>query len=191
MRDPASFKPSHVAAYEHRRSSLPNGTPMQASVAPVSRTFGIKYLGESLRTSNVPFSQVGCPEIHLGGWRDREGYLYLTDRRTDMVLVGGANVYPAEVEAALEEHRAVASCAVIGLPDEDLGSRIHAIIQLDFAVNSEELLDHLRSRLAPYKLPRTFEFVPGPLRNEAGKVRRYALREERLRDDRGCQTAKP
>ena len=56
------------------------------------------------------------------GWIDADGYLYLADRETDMILVGGANVYPAEVEAALDEHPAVASSRVIGLPDEDLGN---------------------------------------------------------------------
>ena len=63
------------------------------------------------------------------GWFDEDGYLYLADRRTDMILVGGSNVYPAEIEAALEEHPQVQSVAVIGLPDDDLGNRIHAIVQ--------------------------------------------------------------
>ena len=62
------------------------------------------------------------------GYLDEDGYLYLVDRKADMILVGGANVYPAEVEAALDAHAAVRSSAVIGLPDEDLGSRIHAIV---------------------------------------------------------------
>jgi bile acid-coenzyme A ligase len=65
------------------------------------------------------------------GWMDAEGYLYLTDRDTDMILVGGANVYPAEVESALEEHPRVRGSCVIGLPDEDLGHVVHAIIQVE------------------------------------------------------------
>ena len=63
------------------------------------------------------------------GYFDADGYLYLADRRTDMILVGGANVYPAEIEAALDEHPDVLSSAVVGLPDEDLGQRVHAIVQ--------------------------------------------------------------
>ena len=109
------------------------------------------------------------------GWMDAEGYLYLTDRDTDMILVGGANVYPAEVEAALEEHPRVRGSCVIGLPDEDLGNVVHAIVQVDGEVGDAELLTHLRDRLAPYKLPRSFERVNEPLRDEAGKVRRPAL----------------
>jgi bile acid-coenzyme A ligase len=111
---------------------------------------------------------------------DREGYLYLTDRDTDMILVGGANVYPAEVEGALEEHPGIRGSCVIGLPDEDLGNVVHAIVQVDREVGDAELLAHLRERLVPYKLPRSFERVTEPLRDDAGKVRRSALRAARV-----------
>jgi len=114
------------------------------------------------------------------GWFDADGYLFLADRRTDMILVGGANVYPAEVEAVLEEYPGVQSCAVIGLPDEDMGARVHAIIQSSGAISQEDLIAHLSDRLVSYKRPRTFEFCEEPLRDEAGKVRRSALRDERL-----------
>jgi len=114
------------------------------------------------------------------GWFDAEGYLYLADRRTDMILVGGSNVYPAEIEAALEEHPAVQSCAVIGLPDDDLGSRIHAIVNAKGQVTGEDLAEHLKDRLVTYKRPRSFEFVDEPVRDDAGKVRRTALRDARI-----------
>lgn len=116
------------------------------------------------------------------GWMDADGYLYLADRRTDMILVGGANIYPAEVEAGINEHPAVRSCAVIGLPDEERGNRVHAIVDLDGAdgVDENDLRVFLGERLVSYKVPRTFEFVSEPLRDDAGKVRRSALRAERL-----------
>jgi len=116
------------------------------------------------------------------GSMDAEGYLYLADRRTDMILVGGANIYPAEVEAGINEHPAVRSCAVIGLPDEERGNRVHAIVDLDGvdALDENELRSFLGERLVSYKVPRTFEFVSEPLRDDAGKVRRSALRTERL-----------
>ena len=98
-----------------------------------------------------------------------------------MILSGGANIYPAEVEAALQEHPAVHSCAVIGLPDDDKGNAIHAIIEADpSSIDLDELKQFLGERLVVYKLPRTFEFVDTPLRDDAGKVRRSALRAERL-----------
>jgi bile acid-coenzyme A ligase len=97
-----------------------------------------------------------------------------------MILTGGANVYPAEIEAALDEHPAVGSSCVIGFPDDDLGNRIHAIVQATASVTDDELRTHLSDRLVRYKIPRTFEFVADPLRDDAGKVRRSALRAERL-----------
>ena len=97
-----------------------------------------------------------------------------------MLLVGGANVYPAEIEAALDEHWAVLSSCVIGLPDDDLGSVPHAIVELSTPVDDAELFAHLAQRLAPYKRPRTIERVDEPLRDDAGKLRRSALRAARL-----------
>jgi bile acid-coenzyme A ligase len=117
------------------------------------------------------------------GWFDEDGYLYLADRRTDMILVGGSNVYPAEIEAALEEHPQVQSVAVIGLPDDDLGNTIHAIVQARGTVTPEDLKAHLADLLVSYKQPRTYEFVDEPLRDDAGKVRRSALRDARLKKE--------
>jgi bile acid-coenzyme A ligase len=114
------------------------------------------------------------------GWVDAEGYVYLADRRTDMVVTGGANVYPAEVEAALDSHPSVRSSAVIGLPDEDLGQRLHAIVDATGLVEEEALRAHVATRLARTKVPRSFEFTSEPLRDDAGKIRRSALREARL-----------
>jgi bile acid-coenzyme A ligase len=114
------------------------------------------------------------------GWKDEGGYLYLADRDTDMMLVGGANVYPAEVEATLDEHPKVTSSCVIGLPDDEYGSTVHAIVQTAETLAATELDAFLRSRLAKYKLPRTYEFVTEPLRGDDGKVRRSALRAARI-----------
>ncbi len=115
------------------------------------------------------------------GYVDAEGFLYLTDRRADMILAGGANIYPAEVEAAIELFPGVRSCVVIGLPDDDLGNRIHAIVDTPDAVDQEALTAFLAERLVRYKIPRSYEFTDdGPLRDDAGKVRRKNLRAERL-----------
>ncbi|MBB4375149.1 bile acid-coenzyme A ligase [Bradyrhizobium sp. cir1] len=136
------------------------------------------------------YTVVGAPPPASlpGGWEtlgdigyfDADGYLYLVDRRADMILVGGANVYPAEVEAAIDEHPLVLSSAVVGLPDEDMGSTVHAIVQARPGLTADTLLVHLEHRLVGYKRPRTFEFVDEPLRDDAGKVRRTRLRDERI-----------
>jgi bile acid-coenzyme A ligase len=124
-----------------------------------------------------------------GGWEslgdmgrmDEDGYLYLSDRQTDMILCGGANIYPAEVEAAIDAFPGVRSSAVIGLPHADLGNSIHAIVDVPGgSITKEALLAHLEERLVRYKIPRTIEFVSEPLRDDAGKVRRKQLRAERM-----------
>ncbi len=114
------------------------------------------------------------------GYVDEDGYLYLVERKTDMIVTGGANVYPAEVEGAIDSHPRVRSSAVVGLPDEDLGLRVHAIVDAPEGVTEGELRAHLAERLVRYKIPRTFEFVSEPLRDDAGKVRRSALRDARI-----------
>jgi len=136
------------------------------------------------------YHYLGCEGRRIGGWEtpgdlgsvDGEGYLYLSDRRNDLIISGGANIYPAEVEAALEAHPAVRGSAVIGLPDEEWGARVHAIVQPmeGAALYGQGLLEFVASRLARYKLPKAIEFTSEPLRDEAGKVRRAALRSARL-----------
>jgi bile acid-coenzyme A ligase len=114
------------------------------------------------------------------GYVDVEGYIYLSDRKTDMILAGGANIYPAEIEAAIDAHPKVRSSAVIGLPDDDLGQRVHAIVDVIEPVTDESLTAHLTERLARYKIPRSFEYIDEPLRDDAGKTRRSALLKARI-----------
>jgi bile acid-coenzyme A ligase len=146
------------------------------NTAPVFR-----YLGD------VPSSTGADGFTVLGdvGWLDDDGYLYLADRRVDMIISGGANVYPAEVEAALTEHAGVADAVVIGLPDDEWGERVHAVVQpADFGAPppADELRAHCRERLAAYKVPKTVELVDRLPRNDAGKIRRSDLVRERTRD---------
>jgi bile acid-coenzyme A ligase len=133
------------------------------------------YLGDEAREAGEGWQTIGDL-----GYLDDEGYLYLADRRTDMIVSGGANVYPAEVEAAIDSHPSVRSSAVIGLPDDDLGQRVHALVDAPAGVSEHTLRSHLADQIVRYKVPRSFEFVDGPLRDDAGKVRRSALREARL-----------
>jgi bile acid-coenzyme A ligase len=134
-----------------------------------------RYVGATAHRTRDGWESVGDM-----GYLDEDGYLYLGDRRGDMILSGGRNIYPAEIEAALDEHPAVRSSCVIGLPDDDLGSRVHALVELAHDVDDEDLRSHVAERLVGYKIPRSFERVDEPLRNDAGKMRRGALREARL-----------
>ena len=133
-----------------------------------------RYLGGEARRVD------GWESLGDIGHLDEDGYLYLHDRSRDMVLIGGVNVYPAEVEAALEAHPAVQSSCVIGLPDDDLGNQLRAVVHLTDAVEDEELEVFLAERLAPHKRPRSFSRSEVPLRDDAGKVRRSAVRAQLL-----------
>jgi bile acid-coenzyme A ligase len=130
-----------------------------------------EYVGAVARTLPDGWESLGDM-----GRVDEDGYLYLSDRSADMILVGGSNVYPAEVEAALEEHPSVGSAVVIGIDDDDLGKRPHALVYLTAPTTDDELRTHLGERLVRYKIPRSFERVDAPLRDDAGKVRRSEIR---------------
>jgi bile acid-coenzyme A ligase len=153
---------------------VPPGTVGEIWMRPPPDRVTYRYVGAE------PVARDGWESLGDMGWFDEDGYLYLADRQTDMILVGGANVYPAEVEAALDEHPAVLSSCVIGLPDEDYGNVVHAILETREDVSDEDLRAHLAARLVTYKLPRTFERSTEPLRDDAGKMRRSALRAARL-----------
>ena len=119
--------------------------------------------------------------FHTGdiGYIDADGFLFIADRVKDMVITGGENVYPAEVESVLYEHPGVSEVAVIGLPDERWGEAVKVIVVLrpGASASAEELVAHARARIAGYKLPKSVDFVAALPRNPTGKVLRRALRE--------------
>lgn len=135
-----------------------------------------QYIGAEAKTDASGGYSIG----DLGSV-DADGYLFLADRRSDLIIRGGANIYPAEIEAVLDEHPLISTSAVIGLPSEDLGERVHAIIQLreSQAINVASIVEHVAERLAKSKWPTSYELSETPLRDDAGKVRRTALKAER------------
>jgi long-chain acyl-CoA synthetase len=114
-----------------------------------------------------------------GGFLDADGYLFLTDRIKDMIVSGGENVYPVEVEEALAQHPDVAEVAVIGVPHEHWGETVKALVVLraERAPSADELIAFARERLAGYKLPRSIEFVDELPRTPSGKVLKRELRK--------------
>jgi long-chain acyl-CoA synthetase len=120
------------------------------------------------------------------GYLDADGYLFLCDRRTDLIVSGGVNIYPAEVEAALFEHPAVADVAVIGVPDPEWGHRAIALVQPVEGAEpgpalAAELLAHCAPRIARFKRPKMIEFVAELPRTPTGKLSRSKVREDYLR----------
>ncbi len=111
-------------------------------------------------------------------YRDAEGYYYICDRKSDMIITGGMNVYPAEIEAALEQHPAVADVAVFGIPSEEWGESVHAVVVTHPGENLDEagLIAFAREHLAGYKLPRSVSFAEEIPRTASGKILKRLLR---------------
>ncbi len=140
---------------------------------------GVTYLGQA---PQIPMTPEGFGTVGDLGYVDDEGYLYLADRRVDLIVTGGANVFPAEVEAALIDHPNIADVVVIGLKDPEWGRRVHAIIEPADPADPpsfEEVRQYVRSRLLPYKVPKSIEIVDAVPRSEAMKVNRGRLVEGR------------
>lgn len=180
----------------------------RGSVGKILETSRLRIIGED--GNDVPVGETGeiyflpndgagstyhylgaDPKRRADGWEslgdigrlDADGYLYLGDRLADMILRGGANIYPAEVEAAVSAHPEVRSCVVVGLPDPEFGQRVHAILELTEGADAQAVADgmgdFLDDRLSRYKHPESFEIVGVGLRDDSGKVRRTLLRDER------------
>jgi acyl-CoA synthetase (AMP-forming)/AMP-acid ligase II len=131
-------------------------------------------------------------ELDDGGWQsvgdvayaDDEGYLYICDRKKDMIISGGVNIYPAEIEAVLHAHPQVLDAAVFGIPDEEWGERVHVIVQPKpgETVDLDELRGFVDERLAGYKRPRAYELREELPRTDAGKLLKRVLRDEFWRE---------
>jgi long-chain acyl-CoA synthetase len=111
------------------------------------------------------------------GYLDEDGYLFITDRLKDMIISGGANIYPAEVEATLLNHPAVADTAVIGVPDTHWGEKVKAIVELRGTASEADIIGFCREHLAHYKCPTSVDFVDRLPRDPNGKLRKRELRE--------------
>jgi long-chain acyl-CoA synthetase len=117
------------------------------------------------------------------GYLDADGYLFLTDRASDMVISGGVNIYPREIEDVLYTHPAVVDCAVFGVPDDRFGEALKAVVELRAPASADELQVHLAATLADYKVPKQFEVVDELPRHPNGKVMKRWLREQAWADE--------
>jgi long-chain acyl-CoA synthetase len=168
-----------VRVLDHDGEPLPAGVPGTIYIkAPDEGRF--VYHGDDEKTSNAYRGD----HYTLGdvGYLDEDGWLFLTDRSADLIISGGVNIYPAEVEAALLGHPAVADVAVIGVPNEEWGEEVKAVVELQGGYTAreglaEDLIDFARSHLAGYKTPRSVDFVDRLPRADNGKLYKRQLRE--------------
>jgi bile acid-coenzyme A ligase len=139
---------------------------------------GSTYLG----AGEPKMNDQGLCTVGDVGYFDEDGFLFLVDRRVDLIISGGANVYPAEVEIALMEHPKVADVVVIGVKDDEWGRRVHAIIEAADSADPptfDEIRTYAKDRLSTYKVPKSIEIVEKIPRSAATKVNRGALLEAR------------
>jgi long-chain acyl-CoA synthetase len=131
-------------------------------------------------------------ELSDGGWksvgdvayRDDEGFLFINDRKKDMIISGGVNIYPAEIEAVLHEHPQVLDVAVFGIPDDEWGESVYAVVQAKSGetIDLTELSGFVEERVGGYKRPRRYELRDELPRTDAGKLLKRVLRDEFWRD---------
>ena len=117
--------------------------------------------------------------LHTGdvGYMDEDGFVYLVDRKKDMIIRGGENIYPREIEVVLEEHVGVESAAVIGRPDEVRGEEVHAVLVLAAGIEVSEVQAHCEKRLARFKVPSSWDVVEELPKTATGKIDKKLLRE--------------
>jgi bile acid-coenzyme A ligase len=140
---------------------------------------GSDYLGDA---PQLPTTPDGFQTVGDMGYVDDDGFLYVVDRRVDMIISGGANVFPAQVEHALIDHPKIADVVVVGLKDDTWGRRVHAIVEPadpSDPPTADEVIAYAKSRLAAYKVPKTVELVDEMPRSAATKVNRGRLVEAR------------
>jgi acyl-CoA synthetase (AMP-forming)/AMP-acid ligase II len=141
-----------------------------------------QYFQDPVKTEESRSSDGTASTVGDIGHVDEDGYLYLTDRKSYMIISGGVNIYPQETENVLAAHPAVADVAVIGVPNEDLGEEVKAVVQLADPTDAgprlaQDLITYCRDRLAHFKCPRTVDFVPELPRSETGKLYKRMLRD--------------
>ena len=118
------------------------------------------------------------------GYLDKEGYLYVVDRKSYMIVSGGMNIYPAEIEAVMIGHPKIAEVAVIGVPDEKWGQSVKALIIAapGMDVTEEEIIEWCRGKMAGYRIPRSVDFVSEFPKTPTGKIKKKVLREQYWKD---------
>ncbi len=165
-----------VRVLDENGNDSPVGIPGEV-FARIRAGTDFTYHGDDAKRRNA--ERHGLISVGDIGYFDEEGFLYLCDRRNDMVISGGVNIYPAEVEAALIALPDVADCAVFGIPDDEMGEALCACIQPAFGATPDEdgIRAHLRGRLANYKVPRRIVFMDSLPREDSGKIFKRKLRE--------------
>jgi acyl-CoA synthetase (AMP-forming)/AMP-acid ligase II len=165
-----------LAILDHDGKRLPPGEVGEIATRSGSNMAGYWNLPEATAST---LSKDGWLRTGDAGYMDKDGYLYIHDRIKDMIISGGENIYPAEVESAICDHPDVAEAAVIGIPDDKWGEAVKAIVVMKPGKNASatDIINFARERIAGFKTPKTVDFIPALPRNPSGKILRRNLRD--------------
>ncbi len=141
------------------------------------------YHGDEEKTASAYDAERRYFTLGDVGHLDADGYLFLSDRSADVIISGGVNIYPAEVDAVLLTHPAIGDSATVGIPNDDWGEEVRAVVELKSGIEPSEalkteLVDYCRARLAHFKCPRAVDFVDQLPRHDTGKIYRRLVREK-------------
>ncbi len=179
LRKPGScgktYGPIEVRIVRDDGTEAPTGEPGELFIRTTLEMDGYHHTEERLAEHGADWKSVGDV-----AYLDDEGYLFICDRKKDMIISGGVNIYPAEIEAVIHEHPAVLDVAVLGIPDDEWGERVHAIVQprVGTALDLDDLRQFVEARVGGYKRPRDYELRDELPRTESGKLLKRVLRNE-------------
>jgi acyl-CoA synthetase (AMP-forming)/AMP-acid ligase II len=164
-----------MKAVDDEGNALPPGEPGELFIRTTLAMDGYHRTEEQLAEVDGGWKSVGDV-----GYLDEEGYVYISDRKKDMIISGGMNIYPAEIEAVLHEYPDVMDAGVFGIPDEEWGEKVHAVVQPKAGreIDLASLEAFVNERLAGYKRPRSWEFRAELPRTDSGKLLKRLLRDE-------------
>ena len=166
---------SQIRIFDDDKQPVPTGEVGTVWIRMGEHKF--EYHGDEDKTRDA-WSE-GFFTVGDAGYLDEDGFLFLCDRKADMIISGGVNIYPAEVENVLHEHEGIADCAVFGIPDDDWGEQVKAVVQLEpgYALAEATLLAWCKEHIAGYKCPRSVDFLPALPRDPNGKLYKRRLRD--------------
>ncbi|MCO4744333.1 MAG: AMP-binding protein [Proteobacteria bacterium] len=167
---------AEIAIFDDDGHRVPAG---EVGTVYIKMAQGFEYHRDKDKTEKA-WRTDGYFTVGDAGYMDADGYLFLCDRKADMIISGGVNIYPAEIESVLTEHPRVLDVAVFGIPDEDWGEQVKAVIEPKGGITEgleDELLSWARERIAKYKCPRSIDFVEVMPREENGKLKKRLLRD--------------
>ena len=179
LRKPGScgktYGPIEVRIVLDDGSEAPLGEPGELFIRTTLEMDGYHHTDERLTEHGAGWKSVGDV-----AYLDDEGYLFICDRKKDMIISGGVNIYPAEIEAVIHEHPGILDVAVLGVPDDEWGERVLAIVQprADATLDLDELRAFVEERISGYRRPRDYEVRDELPRTESGKLLKRVLRDE-------------